>query len=190
MTPRTLFTIILKIFGLYLAINLLTIIPLVIGELPQLLAFGSDSVSIAIVIIGILVVMVIFYFLIRLFLFKTGWIIDKLKLDRHFEQEIIAVKFESGAVIQIAIIILGGLLFIDALPTLFKEIIKYLQHTQVESFLVMEPVFATMVFWCCQLTLGYLLLTNSKRITHWIEQRNSGKENPTEGENEAENREE
>ncbi len=170
MTPRTLFLIIIKLFGLYMILEFL-------AGVPAMLSYGSmfgrwnfsEIMNFLLVVPGVIL---LYYIIIRLLLFKGSWIIDKLSLDKHFDQEIIDIKIDSLAVVQIAIIVLGGLLFIDTLPTLIKEIILIAKSKQ-EGSIIRDSGFGYLVYWVCKFTLGYLLLTNSKSITIWIDKKNN-----------------
>jgi len=175
MTPRTIFTIILKLFGLSLFISLWETIPHLYAGIP---IYGWDSESIIELVLITFITLAIYYFLIRLLLFKSTWVIDKLSLDKHFGQEIIDIKIDSMAVIQIAIIILGGLFFIDAIPLLVMQLIGDFQSMETGS-LIKHVGFGYTAFYICKLALGYLLLTNSMRITIWVEQKNKNAGNPT-----------
>jgi hypothetical protein len=170
MTPRTLFLIIIKLFGLYLMVEFLQFLPTMFSYGPMISGWDlSIAINYFLIIIGTIL---LYYFVIRLFLFKGSWIIDKLSLDKHFDQEIIDIKIDSLAVIQIAVTILGGLLFIDTLPTLIKEIILIAKSKQ-EGSIIRDSGFGYLVYWVCKCVLGYLLLTNSKSITIWIDKKNN-----------------
>jgi hypothetical protein len=173
MTPKTIFTLILKIIGLYLILSLAEVLSAAFSSLPVLMMQNSPIDAPGFWVSSIIILVLLFYFyIIRLLLFRTAWVIDRLSLDKHFEEEIVVVKFDSASVLQIATIILGGILFTGAIPTLCQEIINWLQQTQAEPYLTRHPSFAYMVFDGCKLLLGYLLLTNSKQVTNWIEQKN------------------
>jgi hypothetical protein len=190
MTPKTIFVLILKIIGLYMVLDLITLLPQTIARFPLMgMNSGSDIFEKIIYILIVLVILLVYFFLMRIFLFKTDWIIKKLSLDKHFEQEIISIKVDSAAVIQIAIIVLGGIIFTDALPTLLRDIISYLQQKQLEIILAKSPGFSYLVFDVCKLTVGYLLLTNCKQITLWIEKKSKDQENTVTEDTSLENKE-
>jgi hypothetical protein len=173
MTPRTLFQLILKLFGLYMILGLLQTLPAMFSYGPILGDWKfSESLNFVLIIIGTIL---FYYFILRLFLFKGSWIIDKLSLDKNFDQEIIDIKIDSLAVIQIAIIILGGLMFIDTLPTLIKEII-FIMKSKQDGSIIRDTGFGYLVYWLCKFVLGYILLTNSKSLTVWINQKNTKQE--------------
>jgi len=176
MTPRTIFTLILKIIGLYVAFNLFVFIPQLFSQIPYLWMNPIDTSEVIMIILGLIAIILVYFLLMRLFLFKTNWIIDKLSLDKHFDQDIINIKLDSAAVIQIAIIVLGGLYFADAFPSLFREIVTFLQQKEMDITLARSYGLGYMVFDACKLTLGYLLITNSKWLTLWIEEKNKSKD--------------
>jgi len=171
MTPKTIFTIILKIFGLWLILGLIEVIP---QTLATLLLLMQEDPTQAFVVFAIITGALVFYFVIlRLVLFKSGNIIDKLSLDKHFDQPAIDINIQQSTVIHIAIIVLGGLIFIDALPLLISEVVKYLQQKQFAGTLFEYPSIHHIIIEGCKLLIGYLLMSNSKRLTSWIEKHQS-----------------
>lgn len=167
MTPKTIFTIILKIFGLWLILELLEVIPQTISTIPVLMQ--ADATALAPMLIAILLILTFYFFILRLLLFKTDYVINKLSLDKHFDQQTVDTNVQQATVIQIAIIILGGLMFIDALPTLIEQIVSYLQQERIEGNLFTNPSFKYIILYSCKLILGYLLMNNSRQLTNWIE---------------------
>ena len=86
MTIRTFWTILIKILGICLVLDSVTVIPQFISTL-----FYTDpndtgqgfvlSISLLVLTIGV------YLFILRLFVFKTAWLIDKLHLDKGFDEE-------------------------------------------------------------------------------------------------------
>src|SRR5450432_3459101 len=104
MTPKTLFTIILKIIGLFFIRDLLL-------SIPQLLSFilylknRETLVAVWNLIsdgIFILLELLICYYLI----FKTDWIIHKLKLTEGFDQEIIPFNMHRSTILSISVMVI------------------------------------------------------------------------------------
>lgn len=167
MTPKTIFTIILKIFGLWLILGLIQIIPQTLAALPLL--FQGDSAMLVVAFAIITGALVFYFYVLHLLLFKSGYIIDKLSLDKHFDQPAFDINIQQSTVIRIAIIVLGGLIFIDALPLLICKVVKYLQQKQFAGILFEYPSIHHIIIEGCKLLIGYLLMSNSKRLTTWIE---------------------
>ncbi|WP_423129451.1 hypothetical protein [Gaoshiqia sp. Z1-71] len=99
----------------------------------------------------------------KLFVFNSTWIIDKLKLDKGFPEETINLNVTMG--LTIATIVIGGLIFVDALPMLCKQIFTFFQQKTVFSE---DPQFGWMIFYFVKTMIGYLLMTNSRYVVGYI----------------------
>jgi uncharacterized membrane protein YidH (DUF202 family) len=174
MTPKSIFTIILKIFGLWFILGLMQVLPNSASIIP--LIIQEDLLLLIISSIFIAISLGIYIFVIWLFLFKTGLIIDKLSLDKHFDQSSFEINIQQRTVIQISIIILGGLICIDALPMFINEVLNYLRMGQFEGTLTEFPNFNYIVINGLKLVFGYLLMTNSKRVTNWVDKQKEEEE--------------
>lgn len=160
-------------------LNFLEHIETVIYRIPRK-SFNND---LALYVFLILLSVVLYAFVIWALLFKSRWIIEKLSLEKHFEQEIVIIKADSTAVIQIAIIVLGGLTFIYALPLIFSNSFIYLEGKQtskvVADFNVSdyfnEVNLSLLIFAVCKLILGFLLVVYNKRLTLWLERKSNKK---------------
>ncbi|WP_208686248.1 hypothetical protein [Flavobacterium sp. SLB02] len=113
-----------------------------------------------------LILLVIYCLLIWVCIYKTSWIIDKLKLDKGFETENIELNFDSTKIISIAIIVIGGLLFIDNIPILLKDFFTFFQQKVLFKD---YPKSGWIIFSFCKVIIGYLLMTNSFGIAKLIE---------------------
>ena len=132
MTPRTLWTIILKIFGLYVLLQIFYPIARLIDIIYQsinMAEFNGQPGRYALVgISSVLFTESIYLFMLIAFLFKTDWLIDKLRLGKGISEERIELNIHRSTVLQIVIIITGIMLFIDSLPTFFKALFTYYQN--------------------------------------------------------------
>jgi hypothetical protein len=97
--------------------------------------------------------------------FNSDWLIDKLKLDKGFQEEKIDINITLKTVLTIATIVLGGLILVDALPMLCKQIIAFMQQ---QSMLREAPQFSWIIFYFVKALIGYLLMTNSKVVNGFI----------------------
>ncbi len=164
MSIRTFWTILIKILGLWMVYRTLTVLPELISNLYFLYENG-DSKELIGLLSSILIAVLFFCLIIRLFLFKTLWIIEKLKLDKGFETETIEIQSNENRIITIALIVIGGFIFIDNLPILLKEIAVFFHDkTQFKDY----PKSGWIIFYFCKSILGYLLMTNSFRVAKFI----------------------
>ncbi|MFN4213144.1 MAG: hypothetical protein ACK4FL_04285, partial [Microgenomates group bacterium] len=127
MTIKTFWIISIKILGLLLILGALTVIPQWLTSIYSAYQTG-DFESLTIVTLIFLAILIVYYFVFKLCVFKTSWIIEKLKLDRDFETQNIELNSKSFTIISIATIVIGGLMFVENIPLLLREIFIFFQQ--------------------------------------------------------------
>lgn len=164
MTIKTFWLIFLKILGIYLVMSSITVIPEFIFSLFS--ANQTDSSFNLLSGIGILISTVLIYlFILNIFVYRPSWLINKLSLEKGFEEERIDLNIQYPAILNIAIIVIGGLMFVDALPELCKQIFDFFQQKNVFRE---DPNVNWLFVYLAKTILGYLLTTKSKAITAFI----------------------
>jgi hypothetical protein len=173
MTPRTLFTILTKLFGLSVLIDALTSIPQLLGTASMVgVGYSVDpSVSIIIGIVVIAIVITLYIIVIRICLFKTDSIINRLSLDKHFKEDKFEINVDSSTILPIAIIVVGGLICVDALPALCRQTLTYVDQIRMLGKDFQNPYLGWTVFYAVKFLIGYLLISNNRKLTNWIEAR-------------------
>lgn len=164
MSIKTFWKILIKILGLLLILGALTVVPQWIYSIYSAYQTGDNESFITLTII-LLTVFFIYFFAFRFCIYKTSWIIDKLKLDKGFEEEMIELNSNENRIISIAIIVIGGLLFVENIPILFRQIFVFFQQ---ESLFKDYPQSGWMIFNFVKVVIGYLLMTNSFRIANFV----------------------
>ncbi|WKL49098.1 hypothetical protein Q1W71_04760 [Flavobacterium pectinovorum] len=165
MSIKTFWIILIKILGLLLIFGALTIVPQWFYSIYS--AYQTHDFDSFIMLISILLIVLFVYFIVFKFcIYKSSWIIEKLKLDKGFEDEKIELNSKGNRIISIAIIVIGGLMFVESIPILFKQIFVFFQQ---ESLLKDYPGSGWMIFNFVKVIIGYLLMTNSFRIANLIE---------------------
>jgi hypothetical protein len=165
MSIKTFWTILIKILGLLLIFGALTIVPQWFYSIYS--AYQTHDYDSFIILISILLIVLFVYFIVFKFcIYKSSWVIEKLKLDKGFEDEKIELDSKGNRIISIAIIVIGGLMFVESIPFLFKQIFVFFQQ---ESLFKDYPESGWMIFNFVKVIIGYLLMTNSFRITNLIE---------------------
>jgi hypothetical protein len=169
MTPRTLFTIIIKVIGIYLLFS-------IIESLPQLLEtiffypnYDHDLKNYMLEDGGIILAVAAMTFLTWLCFYRTDYIIDKLSLDRHFPEEKIEINIHRSTVLTLAIIIAGCLIFINAIPPFLEEVFEYFHEKSV--IFSENPTSKRMIFFGAKLFIGLLMLANCRLIVNQIERK-------------------
>ena len=165
----TFWRILIKIIGLWLLFECLSLLPQFFsaftftnGTLDTEFIFAVWAMLIGVAIIYIL--------LVRLFIFKSDWLIEKLKLTDNFNEESIDVNIKSTTVLSIAIIVMGGIILASSIPAFLSLLFEYYQRRT--TFMEYKET-SWLIFHFIKIIIGYLLLTNSKIITQYIEKRSS-----------------
>ncbi len=166
MTKRDFFRIIIKLFGLFSLIT--TIFELIPVNLSYAVSMnGFEPYLILWTIILVVIAIAFFTFI----LFKTDKIIDILKLDRGFDEEKIHFEnFNSTNIVKLAAILIGGMMIINSFP----EFLNHAYHAFKSSVganlfydeTYNEKQYFNWILSGINLIIGYLLLTNYKKITN------------------------
>ena len=107
-----------------------------------------------------------YLFILRLFVFKTAWLIDKLHLDKGFDEEKIDLNVQLSTVLTVTTIVIGGLMFVDSLPQFCKQTFVFFQQ---KNMFRESPTSGWIIFHLVKTILGYLLMTNSKQVVAFID---------------------
>lgn len=166
MSVRNFWIVLLKILGIWLVIGGFTTISQFISAFSYIGTSNGNWWS-ALSAIGLLFLTIgVYIFVLWLFVFKTSWLIDKLKLEKGFSEEKIECNIQSSSIIKIATIVIGGLIFIDSLPQFCRQTFIFFQQ---KSMLVENPTTGWIIFHLVKTVIGYLLMTNSKFVVKFIE---------------------
>jgi len=170
MTKRDFFRIILRLFALYLL--LLTIFNFIPTNVSYLSYEPAIWPALIIVFSAVLMIM-LFIFLLR----KSDSVIDVLKLDKGFDDDRIEFgNLGSLEIVKIALIFIGGFMFLDHLPEFLHYC--YLGFKKEISATGLSPYEAPGLseFWDyfrwfvsgVNLIVGYLILSNLGRLARFL----------------------
>jgi hypothetical protein len=167
MTPRTFWGIILKTFGLYICLQLLSVLPQIFNLVIYYRQLGKTSIIETIVIL-LFTIGIFFLLLIGLF-FRTDWIIDKLHLCKNFTEERLEISIHRSTVLKIAIITTGLLLFFENLPPLLEELFTYYQEINLIEGFRRYSNGGRILFHLAELFISFFMITSSRLIVNFIE---------------------
>lgn len=161
----TFWKLLLKTIGLWLLFSCISVVPQFFSMISSI--NGSiDFQSLLLLLVMSCTTIIILVIIIWLFLFKTGWIIERLKLKDNFKEERIDITIKSTTVLTISIIIIGALILIESLPSFCSTLITFLQQKEL---LKDYPQTGWLIYHFIKIIIGYLLLTNAKNFTKFIE---------------------
>lgn len=171
MTPRSLFNIILKILGILFIKEIFIFIPQLVMLIPEVNGNGSSNEisneiiqSIIVVVLTILVIGLIIYYLI----FKTEYLINKLKLYKGFDQEFIPLNMHRSSILSISIIVIGGLIIVNELPHLFEQLFTYIEMKSAWKG-AKVPGLSYIFLEASKVFIGLLLIIYQRHIVNFIE---------------------
>lgn len=166
MTKRDFFRILIKIFGLYsLILSIFTVIPQNISNV----LFQFDIMMLLVILASTIISVGMFLVL----LFKSDFIIDKLKLYKGFDDDkIIVGNLTNESILKLALIIIGGFLIIDYLPAVLFDLINAFKTKSTFTSIEGNNVnYFDIVIGLVNILLGYLFITNYKIISQFLDKK-------------------
>ena len=184
MTPRNLFNVILKIFGLFFLREIIYIIPQLISSIPSFAKaddfVGQQFSSGDILPFIVTLIAIAFYvFIIYLLLFNTNKIIDKLKLDQGFNQQEFSFIISTSLILTISLIVIGGIILTNEIPNFCRNIFSYFQEKDLTRGMT-KPNYSFIVVSGVKIIIGLLIIGERKRIVEFVERRQVKKEEENE----------
>lgn len=169
MLLNTFWKIIIKSIGLWLLINSIWVIPQFSSTLH--LINGEISLeNLTLVWLMSITTLIIYILVIRLFLFKTEWIIKILRLDKNFSEEKIELDIPSKTVLSITITIIGAIWFLMSFPNLVTSIFDFLRQKELINNYAETGM---LIYFFIATISGYLIMANSKFVTNYIWKENT-----------------
>jgi hypothetical protein len=168
MTPKSLFNIILKVFGLFFLKDIVQAIPQLVSSF--LYYTNEDIVGDATVVILINLSVFAFYALVVYqLLLNTNAILNKLGLDKGFHQEEFTFNISSSIVFTIALIVVGGVILSIEIPNICSHLFLYMQQRLTRG--TTKPDLSYAIASAFKILVGLLLIGERKRIVNFIERR-------------------
>ena len=179
MTKKDLFRLIIKIFGLYSAIQILfSVLPATLSLMLNQIYSGemiAAGIFFLFVILGLVVALFLFL------IFKTDIVIKWLRLERGFDDDRIDFQnFNNVNIIKLASIVIGGILLIynipDFLSNCFFTFKSSIGDNQSDSHIAFGNLkeHISLVTSLLNIVIGYFLLTNYSFISRILKEKNKG----------------
>jgi hypothetical protein len=177
MTPRSFFSILIKIIGIYLVIEAMAFLPQLISTTYQYGRMMNDSSQQDILGAGFFLLLAVGTYLIilRYCLFKTDWLVEKLHLDRGFSEEKFELNIHRSTILKIAIFVIGGVMIIDSLPLLCKQVYSYVQMVRIDPSFKETQSSGWMIYYFVKFSVGFCLISANRPIVNFIELKRKGR---------------
>jgi hypothetical protein len=159
MTIRTFWNIFLKIWGLKLISNCISVVSL-------LRYYSSTEVNVAQAIFVSALGFIVYASILLFLVFKSNWIIDTLRLDKGFTEEKIEININGINVLRIGIIVVGGFLISEAIPWVSTEIVTLFE---ADSLMQRGKLLPHLI----QTLMGILLIAYNSEISKFVVEKGS-----------------
>jgi hypothetical protein len=170
MTPKTFFTIVIKILGIYSVLQSFSVVSQFMQSLMAISGSTEDHLVYMIITFSTLLLSIGVYFLfIKYLIINTDWIVSKLALDQSFQEEKFEFNIHRSSVLSIAVIFIGGITVVDTIPSLCKEVYFYVQQKQMAINFGRSPSTIWIVFYATKAFVGCLLMIYQRTIVNFIE---------------------
>lgn len=130
---------------------------------------NSNAVGEAIwTLVSTVLILLVYIFVSYQLIFRTDYIIEKLKLDKGFDQETIPLNIHRSTVLSISIIVIGGLIVAQEIPNLCRQLFDYFQEKRM-TYGQTNPSISYSVLAGAKIVVGLLLIGNQRQIVSLIE---------------------
>jgi hypothetical protein len=169
MTLRSLFNIILKIFGILFIKDFLLLLPGLLTAVFFLDATDSLRVNFGILASSLLTLLILGT-LAYLLIFRTGLITNKLKLDKGFDVETIPLNIHRSTVLSISLIVIGGYIAANEIPNLIKQLYFYFQYKRT-GYNEYHQSLSYFILSAVKIIIGFLLIKKQRLLVNLIERK-------------------
>ena len=168
MTPKFFWTYSLKIFGLYAIWQSILILP----QFFSITYLSVENKTVFLVQILILLIYLVLYAALGYYcVYKTKLVIDKLKLENGFNDEVININIHRSSLLKIAIIIVGGIMLADSLPLLTSNLFQYFQNSAYSSKFKDNRYSPLVILYMLKVVIGYFMVADNRLIVNFIERK-------------------
>lgn len=169
MTPRSFFSIVLKIAGIFFIKGIVTEVPGLLVSLFSLVQIRSTA-EVIWTLVFTLFSFGVYTLLAYQCLFRTDFIIDTLKLDKGFTEEKFTLDISTRTTLLVAVITTAAIILILAIPDFCRSLVYYFQVSGVQYDMV-RPELANTIAEGVKVAIGFLLIGERKWIVSFIEQK-------------------
>lgn len=168
MKISTFWIILLRVLGLYMLYLLLTAVLFLV---PGIGMYSDLGQGIYVTLFTLILFAGLFLLILRFIVIHPTFLIDKFRLNTHFQEETINVSTNQSALVQIALIVIGGLSLMDGIPFTLRSFITMMQNDML--FFNENPELASLIEGVVMVIVGFLLVTRSRAIAEWIDRKST-----------------
>ncbi|MGN6180117.1 MAG: hypothetical protein ACTHNW_13095 [Mucilaginibacter sp.] len=173
MSPLSFWTILIKVLGIYVLLQGLLQIPAFINMTQAIYYEGFQPYTKTNYFAWayLLFLLGIFWLIIWACLFRTDWLINKLKLNAGVTEERLAFNMHRSDILKIVIMLIGGLTLVDALPAACQELFLCIQRIKEYNGFKKDPTSTYLLFHLLKIGIGIFMVTSNQLIVNYIERK-------------------
>jgi len=166
MTPKSLFTIIIKIFGLFFFLEIIKAVP---GLFTTFVYIANEaSIVLGLSSLFFSLILLVFYgFIAWYLLFNAGKVLNILQLDKDFEQDEFSFEVSQDSVFIIALMVTGGVILADEIPNFCRILFSYIQISRA-TLGPTQNDYSLIIFSGLKIILGLLIIGERQWIVNFI----------------------
>ena len=168
MSAKSLFNVIVKVFGIYFIKDIITSIPTL---LKVFYSFGDGDTAgavstLLISIFALFVYSVIAYY----FIFRTEQVMQTLRLLENVPEDPVPLNIHRSTVVGISLLIVAFYLIIQAIPLLIRGLTKWYQYNKMSRrFSALEPFdYSTVYVYAAEIIVALLLIVYQQTLVNYI----------------------
>lgn len=173
MTPRSFWTILIKLLGVYIILQSFTGIPNFLTSILFFTSRGIDPLSkfLYLEFIYYVIVITVYVIIFSVCIFKTDWIIDTLHLDEGYDDERFEFTIHRSTLLKIVIMAIGGYLIVESVPMFCQQLLAYYKQRSFvsDSKFSKLPLSQYVVVYLIKIVIGYFMLSRNRAIVNFIE---------------------
>lgn len=169
MTYKSMFSLILKVFGVYCLLSFILNIPQIATTIFSIPPHAADE-GISFGLFFLMACIIAFYgLLLWLLLFKSKAVSEKLKLAEGFDEDSFTGNISANSILLIALIITGGWLLVEEVPNLCRQIYLFIVwRREISLYQPKGFDFSYMVITCAKILIGLLIIGERRRIVKLV----------------------
>jgi NhaP-type Na+/H+ or K+/H+ antiporter len=171
MAPKSLFLIIVKILGLLFFKEAIAYLIQLLTAIQYLSATDPSEAGRNLMYYTIF--LIVYLFCGRTLLFRSKWILEKLKLDQGFDEHSLGITASPSDILHAAIIFVGGLMLCEEIPSFGRNLYIYKVQSELRYG---NADFALVISSGLKILIGLLLIGERTRILAFLEKRKGGNE--------------
>ncbi|HEY5406560.1 MAG TPA: hypothetical protein VIJ92_05730 [Ginsengibacter sp.] len=166
MKLRTLFGIIIKVFGFFIIKDILATLPYLITPIMSLA--GSEEKFDSGTLIVTLLILALYFAIAYALIFKTESMLNLLKLEPELSDEYLTFDVSAVNILTIALIILAGYLLIEEIPDFCNYLFSYYEQSQLR-FQATKPPISKLMISGIKIVIAFLIIGERKKIIQLIQ---------------------